>query len=349
MLEHGGRLRAAAQRYGIAREHWLDLSTGISPWSWIAERDFVPPCEAWSRLPEDDDGLDAAARAYYGAEMLAVAGSQTAIQTLPTLRATSRVGVLTPGYAEHAQAWQRAGHLVVTLGIAELQAQLAALDVVVLARPNNPDGLCLSRDTLLAMHAALAARGGWLVVDEAFIDAEAQCSLAPDSTHEGLVVLRSLGKFFGLAGARVGFVGCQARLRAALREALGPWTVSGPARLIATTALADRDWQSQQRARLQQAGTRLTALLARHGWHEGHGCALFQWRRARNAAVLHEALARHGVLTRLFTAPSSLRFGLPPAEADWQRLQTALSRCSPLQQTTADSRVWDSAAESASA
>ena len=324
MLEHGGRLRAAALRWGIPRAQWLDLSTGISPWSWLAERAPAISLDAWQRLPEDDDGLPAAASAYYGADALPVAGSQAAIQTLPRLRGPSRIGVLAGSYAEHAACWQRVGHAVITLDAGEIDAAIDRLDVLLLVHPDNPNGLVHERARLLDWHARLAARGGWLIVDEAFVDATPELSIADESHLPGLIVLRSLGKFFGLAGARVGFVLAQAALREALAEQLGPWTIAGPARQIAMLALQDRDWQLRQRERLRAASTRLLSLLAEASLPADGGCALFQWRRDDEAAALHEALAARGILTRLYSTPTaSLRFGLPATEADWQRLSEA--------------------------
>lgn len=322
MLEHGGRLQRAARRYRIALPEWLDLSTGISPFAWP-----VPaiPASAWQRLPEDDDGLLDIARAYYGAaQLLPIAGSQAAIQALPRLRAPSRVGVIAPGYAEHAHAWREAGHAVETLPADELLAHAGRFDVIVLIHPNNPAADTFARDALLALHATLAARGGWLVVDEAFIDATPAHSLADASDREGLVVLRSVGKFFGLAGARAGFACASPALLAALRERLGPWTLAGPTRHVLQLALADREWQRQQRERLHASAHRLAALLERHGLAPSAGCAFFQWRRDARAPALHEALARRGILTRLFDAPASLRFGLPGDDAAFARLDAAL-------------------------
>ena len=322
MLEHGGRLQRAARRYGIAPEHWLDLSTGISPFAWP-----VPPipASAWHRLPEDDDGLIDIAREYYAApQLLPVAGSQAAIQNLPRLRATSRVGVIEPGYAEHTHAWREAGHAVETLPAVELLASAARFDVIVLIHPNNPGGDTFTCDTLLQLHAQLAARGGWLIVDEAFIDATPEHSLAAFTAREGLIVLRSVGKFFGLAGARAGFVCAAPALVTALRERLGPWTLTGPARYVLKLALADRDWQRHQRERLHANEHRLVILLSEHGLAPSAGCAFFQWRREERAAALHEALARRGILTRLFDSPASLRFGLPGDEAGFVRLDLAL-------------------------
>lgn len=325
MLEHGGGRIAASRRWGIAPAHLLDLSTGISPWSWLQESGFAPSAQSWSRLPEDDDDLVPAARAYYGVEALPLAGSQAAIQLLPRLRASARVGVLTPAYAEHARGWSQAGHHVQDLPAPMIDAAISALDVLVLCNPNNPDGRRFARETLLRWHARLAARGGWLVVDEAFIDATPAASLAADSARPGLIVLRSLGKFFGLAGARVGFVLCEAGLRQALREAAGPWCLGGPAREVASTALRDRVWQARQRRRLADAGERLAELLAQAGLAPDGGCALFQHVSLEQAPMKQEALALRGILVRRFEHPRSLRFGLPCGEADWRRLAAVLA------------------------
>ena len=204
MLEHGGRLRKAAIEYGIAEADWLDLSSGLAPWPWP-----IPeiPLRAWARLPETDDGLEKAASEYYGAgPLLPVPGSQAAIQLLPRLRRSGKVGVLSPCYAEHAEAWRRAGYVVREVQEQEVDFFLDSLDVLVVVNPNNPTGLSLSPQRLLDWHARLAQRGGWLVVDEAFIDVTPDLSLASHADQVGLIVLRSFGKFFGLAGVRLGFV-----------------------------------------------------------------------------------------------------------------------------------------------
>jgi L-threonine-O-3-phosphate decarboxylase len=325
MLEHGGRLLRAARIYGIAPADWLDLSTGISPFAWP-----VPPipAAAWARLPDDEDGLVEAAQAYYGApQLLPVAGSQAAIQMLPLLRPTSRVGVIAPGYNEHAQAWQRAGHQVIELAAEELLARADDVDVMVLIHPNNPGGDRFDPATLLACHAHLAVRAGWLIVDEAFMDATPDDSLCSHTTNDGLIVLRSVGKFFGMAGARAGFICANTTLLDAARERLGPWTVSGPARYALRHALADFAWHAQARARLQACSARLAQLLTKHDIAPTAGCAFFQWWRSDGAGDMHRALAAQGILTRLFDQPHSLRFGLPEDDADFERLDAALARC----------------------
>ncbi|MHA6493914.1 threonine-phosphate decarboxylase CobD [Pseudomonas borbori] len=322
MLEHGGRLRAAALRHGIPVGDWLDLSTGIAPYGWPLP---AIPAAAWARLPEQDDGLEAAARDYYAvSHLLPVAGSQAALQALPRLRRNATVGIVSPAYAEHAAAWQREGHRVLTISEASVNRALERLDVLLLITPNNPTGRRFEREQLLIWHARLAERGGWLVVDEAFIDCTPEQSLAPHSGLPGLIVLRSFGKFFGLAGIRLGFVLAQQVLLDQLAELLGPWTVSGPSRAVATALLQDAAGQQRQRQRLLADGQRLAALLAEQGLPATGGCALFQWIASDLAPVLHEFLACNGILTRLFDSPCSLRFGLPADEQGWLRLEQAL-------------------------
>ena len=275
MLHHGGRLKAAAAQYEIPLKAWLDLSTGINLSGYPVP---TVPNEYWLRLPEDEDNLEAAACAYYGAQqLLPVAGSQAAIQALPYLRKHSRVGVLSPGYAEHAAAWQSAGHDVKLLIADEIDNELAQLDILVLIHPCNPSGERFSRDKLLHWHTHLAKRGGWLVVDEAFMDVTPEDSICALAHRPGLVAMRSLGKFFGLAGARVGFVAAEPQLLKSLRDSLGPWTINAPARWIATRALQDTAWQTSTRARLLHDETRMQKLLTESGLKPTGGCALFQW------------------------------------------------------------------------
>ena len=321
MLEHGGRLRKAALHYGIAEADWLDLSSGLAPWPW-AIPEIAP--RAWARLPETEDGLEQAAREYYGAsQVLPVAGSQMAIQLLPRLRRAGKVGVLSPCYAEHAEAWRRNGYIVREVVEQEVDFYLDKLDVLVVVNPNNPTGLSLTPERLLDWHARLAQRGGWLVVDEAFMDNTPHLSLAAFANQVGLIVLRSFGKFFGLAGVRLGFVLAERKLLKLLAEQVGPWAVSGPTRVLGQVCLRDTDGHQQQRRRSEAASLRLIELLERHGFKPHGGCALFQWLITERAEHLYEFMARQGILLRLFSHNSSVRFGLPADENDWLRLERA--------------------------
>jgi cobalamin biosynthesis protein CobC len=321
MLEHGGNLQQAATQYGIPLADWLDLSTGIHPQHYP-----IPPLPPalFQRLPAVADGLLAAARTYYGAQhLLACAGSQAALQVLPALRKTSRVAMPRTMYQEHAHAWQRAGHHVHLFEQLPDEQTLNDSDVLLLCNPNNPTGQRYAVETLLGWHAQLAARGGWLVVDEAFMDSTPQHSLASHTGQPGLWVLRSLGKFFGLAGLRVGFLLGEPKALAEVESLLGPWTVSGPSRHIAEIALQDIAWQQQMRAHLPAQSQQLSQLLAAYGLNPAGGTALFQYVPHAASQQLQAALAKQGVWTRYFASPQALRFGLPPA-THWARLEQAL-------------------------
>lgn len=322
-VTHGGNLHEAARRYGIAYAQWLDLSTGINPHGYP-----VPPvpADAWRRLPDEGDGFAACAARYYGvpdaAHVLPVAGSQAAIRALPALLPRATVGIAPLTYSEYAPAFERAGHRVVALDVSRDRLPAVVTHVAVV-NPNNPDAARRSADSLLQWHAQLIVRGGTLLVDEAFADAMPGGSLAAHAGRAGLVVLRSPGKFFGLAGVRAGFVLAEPALLAALRDRLGAWTVSGPARHAVTAAFEDTDWQQRMRARLDAGRTRLVGLLDAHDFAT-QSTPLFAWTADPRAAALHDALARRGIWTRLFAASRSVRFGLPGDEADWTRFEQSL-------------------------
>jgi cobalamin biosynthesis protein CobC len=292
-------------------------------------------------LPEEEDDLLDAARAYYGCEhLLAVAGTQAAIQALPRLRARSRVGVLAPGYAEHAHAWREAGHDVSLLSMDELVARADEFDVLVFISPNNPTGETVGvhfvddifsrsaagsvavREEMSRASALLHGGERWVIVDEAFGDTRPGSFLQP---REGLILLRSIGKFFGMAGARAGFVAAWPALLDALREHLGPWALTGPTRFAVAQALRDTRWQEAMRLRLRDESERLADVLRTAGLPTHGGTDLFQYTRHADAARIHEGLAQRGILVRLFTEPTALRFGLPPDEAGLARLATALA------------------------
>lgn len=324
-IPHGGDLTAAEARFGRPEGGWMDLSTGINPWPYP----FVFPNNiSWRRLPDSGivERLLGAAAAAYGvpdpACVVAAPGTQAVIQWLPRLRAPGTVAVLAPTYAEHAAAWSAAGHAVRTVaGFEDADA-----DVVVVTNPNNPDGRVVAPERLLAIVAAQAARGGWLVVDEAFVDPTPRLSLAAACDRPGLVLLRSFGKFFGLAGARLGFALAAPALALEMRSALGPWCVGGPTATIGAAALEDGGWIASMRERLAGAAADLDAVLEAGGLTVLGGTTLFRLAEHRDAPALFERLARAGVLARPFPEhPSWLRFGLPPDARAVERLRAALA------------------------
>lgn len=326
---HGGNLAAAAAAYGRPRGDWLDLSTGINPRPYPMPP--IPP-DAWTRLPEAADlaMLLDAARVGYGvgaaADVVAAPGTQALIQWLPRLRAAGRVAIVGPTYGEHAVAWRRAGHAVadpVTLAQAEDAA--AGWDVVVIVNPNNPDGRVIEPGRLLRLAGRLAVRGGWLVVDEAFADVVPEASLCGAAGADGLILLRSPGKFHGLAGLRLGFCVCGGAVAAVLADNLGPWAVSGPALAVGTAALADLHWAVTTRAWLAAQAAAVDAVLAAAGLVAAGGTALFRLVESDAAGAVFDRLCRAGILVRPFAyAPRWLRVGLPGDAAGVERLAAAL-------------------------
>jgi cobalamin biosynthesis protein CobC len=323
MLEHGGDLSQAVSDYNIPLENWLDLSTGINP-----DHYPIPPIPSalWQRLPNHSDDLSEAALHYYNCQSaLPAAGSQAIIQTLPKLRKKCKVAMPKVMYKEHAHAWRSHGH---TLQLFECRPDADALthaDVVLLCNPNNPTGQRFNKSELLSWHQQLIQRGAWLIVDEAFMDTTPEYSLAPHTDSEGLFVLRSLGKFFGLAGARVGFLLAHPSYLAAVQELIGPWSLTGASRYIATQALLDHHWQDNTRKTLISNSQKLQKMLTLYGLPPIGGTTLFQYITTPQSVTIKNQLAQHGVWIRVFNQPQAIRLGLPP-EDGWDKLDHALKR-----------------------
>lgn len=327
-LEHGGGLDAAIRQYRTPRADWLDLSTGINPHPYP-----LPPMDVnlWYRLPDRDveetlrDTAAIAYRAPSPDHVIAAPGSQALIQWLPRLWPRSRVGVIGPTYAEHAACWRAAGHLVDELSDTSWKPE--DYDVLVVVNPNNPDGRVTRPQDLLTWRDKLAPKHPLLVVDEAFADLDPDGSLVPWVNEPGVVVLRSFGKFFGLAGARLGFALCEPTLAATLHRAFGPWAVAGPVAHMAAKALGDVIWAKAMRKRLRDESTLLSEKLVARGLDVLGGTALYRLARVDNARALFEHLAQQGILVRAFEdQPEWLRFGLPAGEEDFHRLDTALAQ-----------------------
>lgn len=319
----------ASQRSGRPPGEWLDLGGSHAPWPYPVPA--VSAC-AWWRRSEDDPALSAAAQTVYGpVPVLPVAGSLAAVRALPAVmqrwHPRARVIVPTVMAADHAAAWSRAGHAVRAVAWSSFEDQIEHCDVAIVGHPNNPTADEAEPERLSRWRERLAARGGWLIVDESFRDSRPQRSLVAAAGAPGLVVLRSLSPFFGLVGARVGFVAARPMVLGLLSEVLGPGCVAGPSAAVARVALLDGDWQAQQRERLQTAGQRLGSLVASCGWPVRAGDH-FAWIDSPGAAQLHERLAAAGIWTRCFEVDQqvSLRIGLPGDEAGWQRLEAAIQR-----------------------
>lgn len=324
---HGGRLAAAKRRFPNAPSPWIDLSTGINP------EPYPAPSASWearARLPDPDEvaALEATAASAFGLApeaVLATPGAEAAIRLLATIIPARRVRVVEPTYSGHRQAWSDMGAEVVGLARGEPDADA---DVLVIVNPNNPDGAVTPPDALVELSEAIAARCGWLIVDEAFVEAAPALSVAsrvgPAWAAPRLIALRSFGKFYGLPGVRLGFVTAHPELIAQLRRRLGEWPVSADAIVAGRNAYADVAWAAANRASLAENARRLDGLLARAGLEIVGGCSLFRLTAAADAQARFARLGEAGILTRPFTDnPHWLRFGAP-AHDHWPRLEAAL-------------------------
>ncbi|MCC8963563.1 threonine-phosphate decarboxylase [Bradyrhizobium sp. Pear76] len=320
MREHGGNLDVAQQRFGGAGEDWIDLSTGINrvPYPLV---DVEP--RQWNALPSrsEIESLHAAARQAYAtdAPIVAMGGAQAAIQLLPRLAPWGQACILAPTYNEYAAVLSVAGWDVSE--VSDLAA-LAGADIAVVVNPNNPDGRRHDRNELLA----LLPRVGRLVIDESFADAVPDISLASEAGRPGLLILRSFGKFYGLAGLRLGFaLGCEPDI-VALAAMTGPWPVSGAAIAIGRRAMLDHDWAKATASRLEDDCVRLDAEARVQGWTLVGGTPLFRLYDVGDALAAQEKLARAQIWSRVFQQkPGWLRLGLPGSETEWSRLSAVLS------------------------
>jgi len=326
-LLHGGDLGAAQRQFPDAPQPFIDLSTGINPHPYPMPR--LPP-KLFARLPDSDAlaRLGAAAAKAYGApspaHVVAAPGTQILLTVVAGLVPPDRAAILAPTYSEHARAAALAGHGITEVG--ELGA-LADAALAIVCNPNNPDGRLHAKGDLIALAKELRRRAGVLVIDEAFMDVgPVGLTLAGEVPCGNIVVLRSFGKFFGLAGLRLGFALAAPPLAARLAARLGPWAVSTPALAVGAKALADRAWTEKTRRRLTNEARRMDAILTDAGLEIVGGTTLFRLARIRAALALFRHLGRAGIVARAFPDHAKwLRFGLPAREQDWRRFQIAMA------------------------
>jgi cobalamin biosynthetic protein CobC len=308
--DHGGGLDMAMARWGGRREDWLDLSTGINPVPYPLPG--IPP-HAWTALPDRAaaEALVAAARGFWNvperADVIPAAGLSAIIALLPHATGIDRVRIPGPTYNEYAASFAQAGVPLVD----DLRAPL------VVVHPNNPDGRYWTSGAMGAPSL--------VIVDESFCDVTPDVSQVARAAEPGIMVLKSFGKFWGLAGLRLGFaILAPGSAADRLREALGPWAVSGPALAIGTAALSDPAWAETTRNRLARDSRRLDALLTARGARSVGGTTLFRLYEVDDAPAWHDRLARGRVLSRVFPySPTWLRLGLP-APGRWGQLESAL-------------------------
>ena len=324
---HGGRLGEAVAKFGGTHKKWLDLSTGVNPVAFpMPEIDG----RAWTQLPQNSDieHLLSAAKSVYGApddaKCAVGAGSQAFIQAVPTLFKPQSVAIVGFTYQEHGLCWQQAGHEVLVAD--GFESAEASARIIVLVNPNNPDGRTHDPAMLSELAKRLGAKGGLLVVDEAFCDVTPELSAMEYAGQPGLLILRSFGKFFGLAGLRLGFAFGPDLLIERLGQCLGPWPVSGPAITVGTMALTDKSWIKRTKKRLAVNRSAFEQVLTNENLVIVGGTGLFVLVQTENASELYEHLASRQILTRPFPGREDwLRLGIPGKKSALNRVAKALA------------------------
>lgn len=323
---HGGALDLMKAKFPDAPTPWIDLSTGINPWPYRGPQlgdnafDHLPTQSAQTACKQ------AMAQAIgASADHICLSpGSELLIRLLPVWLDVRRVAILSPTYGDHVEAWNGQGCDVIET--TDPLAYADQVDAVVVCNPNNPDGRTFTREELRRARKSLEARGGWLIVDEAYCDLTPELSLAGDGGLASLIILRSFGKFFGLAGLRLGAMIVPKPLRARVSQHLGVWPVSSAALRIGASAYRDTEWQDQTRARLGRARELLRRVLQSNGLDVTGETDLFCLAYSDRATETWEHLARSGIYVRRFDAmPHHLRFGLPADEDEFTRLDEMFS------------------------
>ena len=324
-LIHGGDIVAASVQYGVPIDDWIDLSTGINPCSYplpsLGEHCF-------QQLPYQSDAFKDAVAAYYGTtDFLACNGSQQVIECLPGFLPSLPVLLPNIGYQEHSHSWQNKGAECCFYPADDYDQSVSVVEQrlaegkpfhLVVINPNNPTGLSFSSEMLFGW-AERMPEGGYMIIDEAFIDLKPEQSLLSDydafTRLKNLWVLRSFGKFYGLAGVRLGFLFGPSDLLKSIREYIGPWAVNGPAQEIAVSALNDSAWQRTARMRIQQNSDAMLELfkplfhkvlsrgedLIQRDMSKMSNVGLFNsgWIKSSLATQLYDFFAQRGVLVRV--------------------------------------------------
>ncbi|GHA56185.1 threonine-phosphate decarboxylase [Amylibacter ulvae] len=309
--DHGGGLDAAMAQFGGTRDHWLDLSTGINP---IPYPIGDIPMDSWTRLPDQDgdNTLINAARKFWhvpnGANILASSGVSQIIAMLPQIASGANFQIAKPTYNEHEAAFVHAGFTLNN-----------SAPVKIYVHPNNPDGKTHVIDDNTLKNADL------IIIDESFCDICPSESLVKFATRPNVIILKGLGKFWGLAGLRLGFaIGHPANIQK-LRNLIGPWAVSGPAQYIGARALDDTDWITKTRKRLQTDAFRLDKIAIASGLGIIGGTDLFRLYKTNDAVSFQKHLAQNYIWSRIFPYSSEwIRLGLPGQPDHWAQIESAL-------------------------
>jgi threonine-phosphate decarboxylase len=263
---HGGRIYEAARRWGIDCDKVLDFSASINPLGppqgVLTAIENALTAVGFRNYPDEHAFVSTIANKLRLVPNEIVVGSGVASLIFATMHAVQprTVLLMAPAFGEYDRACRALKAEVTTwltkeengfipdFASLEVAIKKRQFDLVILNSPHNPTGMMYPRAALLSLIEAGEKHGAIVVLDEAFIDyvpQESLVSLAP--TKSNLLVLRSLTKFYAMPGLRVGYAVSNARLAAAIRQQIDPWSVSTVALEAGRAALSEDEFDAESR------------------------------------------------------------------------------------------------------
>ena len=324
MIEHGGNLDKAISFYGGKESEWIDLSTGINPNSYPIPKLSISD---WRSLPTKTEIKDLESiiksKQKISSEIIMVPGAQMAINFLPFLLKGegTEVRILTPTYNEYNYCFTNTGFKV---NSCQKFNQLFNSDIAIIVNPNNPDGKIYEINELFELSKSVKI----LIVDESFIDS-VECDSIVNQLNEdvsNIIVIRSFGKFFGLAGLRLGYVFSGKEIIRKFKRFFGPWQISKMSVKIATIAFSDDVWIKKTKNNLNEKANAIDNLMKKINWKITGGTNLFRLYSTSNSDLAQKLLAEKFIWSRKFSYSKKwIRLGIPN-ERDFKKLKKIVMR-----------------------
>lgn len=317
---HGGNRLEISRRYAIAEDAIIDFSSNINPLGCPSSvRPLVRNGVALLTAYPDSHCLElrealAAAWGCSSQHIIAGNGSTELIHLLPRVLRPRRALIFTPTFSEYEASLRAAGCAIHTISLRdgegfrmparEAISFLPRVDVLYLCNPNNPTGTLAEPNLLAALLAAAEKQKVLVVVDEAFMDFAPDHSLVRSAgRRNNLLVLRSMTKFFGIPGIRLGYLVGPPQLIKRLYRHKEPWTVNTLAQKIGIACMAEHRFAAETRrfvaAERAYLFSRLQSIPGLQPIPSAANYLLLKITcRRLSSAIVYEELARRGILVR---------------------------------------------------
>lgn len=257
---HGGTLDKLARELNVEKDSIIDFSANINPLglSKGARAAIENGIDSIKDYPDDESTELVEALAKYHhlptENLLVGNGSIEFIYLIARMLRDKKVLVVVPAFSEYERALTIAGANIEFFYLSEadgfkvetdkLSARLKeGFDALWIANPSNPNGRLLSKSATKEILATTKELGLLSIIDEAFMDFAEEDSIktcAPDNAN--LIVLRSMTKFFALAGLRIGYIFAEKNMIAKIKEIKEPWTLNRLGSLAAVASLREETY-----------------------------------------------------------------------------------------------------------